>query len=40
VRKALRGAKDANPIQATRSDEVNRSARQKFSARRSKKPKA
>ena len=31
VRKGLRGAKDANPIQATRSDEVNRSARRKNS---------
>ena len=31
VRKALRGAKDANPIQATRSDEVNRRARRKNS---------
>jgi hypothetical protein len=30
VRKDLRGAKGANPIQAIRSDEVNRSARQKI----------
>jgi hypothetical protein len=37
VHKDLRGAKDANPIQATRSDEVNRSARRKNSARGSKK---
>ena len=33
VRKDLRGVEGANPIKATRSDEVNRSARRKFSAR-------